>query len=64
MIFIYNDVSFCFSFDSAWYILGQQNVAKFNEDVKNTINIHMGLIRLSEFSSDLLITFNDPINIQ
>lgn len=50
-------------FDNAWYILGQQNVAKFNEDVKNTINIHMGLIRLSEFSSDILITFNDPINI-
>ncbi|VDI68919.1 ubiquitin conjugation factor E4 B, partial [Mytilus galloprovincialis] len=51
-------------FDSAWYILGQQNVAKFNEVAKNTISIHMGLIRLSEFESDILITFNDPVNIE
>ncbi|XP_063410107.1 ran guanine nucleotide release factor-like [Mytilus trossulus] len=50
-------------FDSAWYILGQQDVAKFNEAAKNTISIHMGLIRLSEFESDILITFNDPVNI-
>lgn len=57
------DKILCEHFDSVWYVIGQQNVAKFNENVKNTIDIHMGLIRLSEFSSDVLITFNDPVNI-
>ncbi|KAJ8320118.1 hypothetical protein KUTeg_001705 [Tegillarca granosa] len=48
---------------SAWYVLGQQNIAKYNEAAKNQINIHMGLFRLPDFTTDILITFNDPVII-
>ncbi|XP_060073465.1 ran guanine nucleotide release factor-like [Ylistrum balloti] len=49
--------------ESARYVLGQQKVSKFKEDSKNTINIHMGLFRIPEFTSDILVTFNDPVMI-
>ncbi|XP_033724677.1 ran guanine nucleotide release factor-like [Pecten maximus] len=48
---------------SARYVLGQQKVSKFKEDFKNTINIHMGLFRILEFTTDILVTFNDPVMI-
>ncbi|KAK3105056.1 hypothetical protein FSP39_016266 [Pinctada imbricata] len=48
---------------AAYYIQGKQNVAKFNESAKNTVEIHMGLFRLPQFESDILVTFNDPVNI-
>ncbi|KAL3862021.1 hypothetical protein ACJMK2_008024 [Sinanodonta woodiana] len=48
---------------SAWYILGEQNIAKFNETAKNTVQIHMGLFRLPDVTTDILVTLNDPINI-
>ncbi|XP_048770167.2 ran guanine nucleotide release factor-like isoform X2 [Ostrea edulis] len=46
--------------DSAYYILGQQNISKFNEAAKNTVNMHIGLFRISSFTSDILVTFNNP----
>ncbi|XP_023931500.1 ran guanine nucleotide release factor, partial [Lingula anatina] len=46
-----------------WYLKGCQRVAKFNEDAKNTVEIHMALFRLPQFDSDILVTFNNPLEI-
>ncbi|XP_069555045.1 ran guanine nucleotide release factor [Brachyistius frenatus] len=48
---------------SAWVLTGTQCVSKFNEDARNTVTLHLGLFRLPQFSTDVLITFNDPQNI-
>ncbi|MED6231469.1 hypothetical protein ATANTOWER_017905 [Ataeniobius toweri] len=48
---------------SAWMLNGTQCVSKFNEDARNTVAIHLGLFRLPQFSTDILITFNDPQSI-
>ena len=50
--------------DNAYYVLGQQNVSKFNEAAKNTVDMHIGLFRLSKFASDILVTFNNPTLIK
>ena len=48
----------------AYYISGQQKIAKFNEAARNTVNIHMGVFRVPEFSTDIVVSFNDPVNIE
>uniref|UniRef100_A0A8C5MHX9 Ran guanine nucleotide release factor n=1 Tax=Leptobrachium leishanense TaxID=445787 RepID=A0A8C5MHX9_9ANUR len=48
---------------SAWALTGLQQVAKFNEEALNTVNIYLVLCRLPHYSTDLLVTFNDPIVI-
>ncbi|KAJ7996088.1 hypothetical protein DPEC_G00233450 [Dallia pectoralis] len=48
---------------SAWLLTGTQCVAKFNEEAKNTVTIYLGLFRLPQFSTDVLVTFNDPLSI-
>uniref|UniRef100_A0A3Q1GN58 Ran guanine nucleotide release factor n=1 Tax=Acanthochromis polyacanthus TaxID=80966 RepID=A0A3Q1GN58_9TELE len=48
---------------SAWMLTGTQCVSKFNEDARNTVTLHLGLLRLQQFSTDVLITFNDPQSI-
>ncbi|XP_029525975.1 ran guanine nucleotide release factor isoform X1 [Oncorhynchus nerka] len=48
---------------SAFLLTGTQCVAKFNEEAKNTVTIHLGLFRLPQFSTDVLVTFNDPLSI-
>ncbi|XP_054900571.1 ran guanine nucleotide release factor isoform X2 [Poeciliopsis prolifica] len=48
---------------SAWTLKGTQCVSKFNEEARNTVGIHLGLLRLPQFSTDILITFNDPQSI-
>ncbi|KAJ8401741.1 hypothetical protein AAFF_G00377120 [Aldrovandia affinis] len=48
---------------SAFLLTGTQHVSKFNEEAKNTVNIHLGLFRLPQFSTDILLTFNDPVSI-
>ncbi|XP_067879764.1 ran guanine nucleotide release factor [Heterodontus francisci] len=45
---------------SAWLLTGRQRVAKFAEQARNTVNIHLVLFRLPQYSTDILITFNDP----
>ncbi|XP_048476046.1 ran guanine nucleotide release factor [Rhincodon typus] len=45
---------------SAWLLSGRQQVAKFNEQARNTVTIHLALFRLPQYSTDILITFNDP----
>uniref|UniRef100_A0A1A7X3R8 Ran guanine nucleotide release factor n=1 Tax=Iconisemion striatum TaxID=60296 RepID=A0A1A7X3R8_9TELE len=48
---------------SAWMLTGTQCVSKFNEEARNTVTIHLGVFRLPQFSTDVLITFNDPQSI-
>lgn len=43
-----------------WMLTGTQSVSKFNEEARNTVTIHLGLFRLPQFSTDILVTFNDP----
>ncbi|KAM8874825.1 ran guanine nucleotide release factor [Spinachia spinachia] len=45
---------------SAWTLTGTQRVSKFNEQARNTVRLHLGLFRLARFSTDVLVTFNDP----
>ncbi|XP_075062521.1 ran guanine nucleotide release factor [Mixophyes fleayi] len=48
---------------SAWALTGHQLVAKFNEQAQNTVTIFMALLRMPQHSTDLLVTFNDPVAI-
>ncbi|KAM6450104.1 ran guanine nucleotide release factor isoform 1-T1 [Liasis olivaceus] len=45
---------------SAWQLTGRQQVAKFNEEAKNDVTVHLVLLRLPQYRTDLLVTFNDP----
>ncbi|XP_069502307.1 ran guanine nucleotide release factor [Ambystoma mexicanum] len=45
---------------SAWFLTGRQLVSKFNEEARNTVNIYMCLLRLPQFATEVLLTFNDP----
>lgn len=47
----------------AWTLTGAQRVAKFNEEAQNTVSVHLGVLRLPQFSTDVLVTFNDPQSI-
>ncbi|XP_077326797.1 ran guanine nucleotide release factor [Lithobates pipiens] len=51
------------SCSSAWALTGHQLVSKFNEQAQNTVTIHMALFRMPQYSTDLLVTFNDPVAI-
>ena len=48
---------------SAWMLTGTQSVSKFNEDARNAVTLHLGVFRLPQFSTEVLITFNDPQSI-
>ncbi|XP_064611266.1 ran guanine nucleotide release factor-like [Liolophura sinensis] len=48
---------------SVWQLSGRQNVAKFHDTAENIVNVHMGVIRLTEYRTDIVITFNDPVLI-
>ncbi|KAM9310996.1 ran guanine nucleotide release factor [Gastrophryne carolinensis] len=48
---------------SAWTLTGHQLVSKFNEQAHNTVAINMALFRMPQYSTDLLVTFNDPVAI-
>ncbi|KAM3821845.1 ran guanine nucleotide release factor [Vipera latastei] len=45
---------------SSWQLVGHQQVAKFNEEAKNDVSVHLVLLRLPQYGTDLLVTFNDP----
>ncbi|XP_070582639.1 ran guanine nucleotide release factor [Erythrolamprus reginae] len=46
---------------SAWKLTCRQDIAKFNEEARNTVCVHLVLLRLPQYETDLLITFNNPI---
>lgn len=48
---------------SAWMLSGTQRVSKFNEGAANVVTVHLGLYRLPQFSTDVLVSFNDPLSI-
>ncbi|XP_066484937.1 ran guanine nucleotide release factor [Tiliqua scincoides] len=45
---------------SAWCLTTCQLVAKFNEKAKNKVTVHLVLLRLPQYGTDLLLTFNNP----
>ncbi|KAM6921952.1 ran guanine nucleotide release factor [Xenentodon cancila] len=47
----------------AWICTGTQCVSKFNEEAMNTVSVHLAVLRLPQFSTDVLVTFNDPQSI-
>ncbi|XP_067930893.1 ran guanine nucleotide release factor-like [Watersipora subatra] len=42
---------------------GIQSVSKFKDTARNTVEVHMALLRLPQFTSDILLTFNNPLHI-
>ncbi|XP_033026350.1 ran guanine nucleotide release factor [Lacerta agilis] len=48
---------------SAWGLTARQLVAKFDEEAKNEVTLHLVLLRLPQYGTDLLLTFNNPTYI-
>ncbi|KAM9749849.1 RANGRF [Cervus elaphus hippelaphus] len=44
----------------AWLLSGQQQVAKENQQVAKYVTLHQALLRLPQYQTDLLLTFNQP----
>ncbi|VCW79219.1 unnamed protein product [Gulo gulo] len=44
----------------AWVLSGKQQVAKENHQVAKDVTVHQALLRLPQYQTDLLLTFNDP----
>ncbi|XP_031564809.1 ran guanine nucleotide release factor-like isoform X2 [Actinia tenebrosa] len=49
----------------AWLLRGRQLVSKFKEgnEAKNVVEISLALFRLPQYSTDIVVTFNNPTNI-
>eukprot|EP01137_Pigoraptor_chileana_P030707 Opistho-2@17571 len=47
----------------AFLLEGFQGIAKYNEAAVNTVRICMCVVRLPQFATDCLVTFNDPVAI-
>ena len=50
---------------SCHYLTGTQKIAKFNESVEesNLVRVQLVLYRLQEYGTDLVVTYNDPVQI-
>lgn len=44
----------------AWILSGKQQVAKENQQVAKCVTLHQALLRLPQYQTDLLLTFNQP----
>ncbi|XP_075417027.1 ran guanine nucleotide release factor [Tenrec ecaudatus] len=44
----------------AWILSGKQQVAKENQQVAKEVTLHQALLRLAQYHTDLLLTFNQP----
>lgn len=44
----------------AWFLSGKQQVAKENQQVAKDVTLHQALLRLPQYQTDLLLTFNQP----
>lgn len=44
----------------AWVLSGKQQVAKENQQVAKDVTLHQALLRLPQYQTDLLLTFNQP----
>lgn len=52
------------SCDSVYYLVSQNQIAKYHEEAKNLVNLHLALFRFKAFETDILISFNDPVYIK
>ena len=43
-----------------WLLQGSQLTAKFNEATKTTVKLHLIVLRLPKYGTDVLITMNSP----
>lgn len=48
---------------SCWGLTGVQQVAKFKDEDKNTVCVHVAVIRLPCVDSDIVVHFNQPLQI-
>lgn len=48
---------------SCWLISGVQHVAKFKEHARNTVAVHMAIVRLPHVDTDLVIHYNQPLEL-
>ncbi|KAM8813805.1 ran guanine nucleotide release factor [Rhynchonycteris naso] len=46
--------------EEAWVLSGTQQVAKENRQVAKDVTLHLALLRLPQYQTDLLLTFNQP----
>lgn len=44
----------------AWVLSGKQQVAKENQQVAKDVAVHQALLRLPQYETDVLLTFNQP----
>nr|XP_004663210.2 ran guanine nucleotide release factor [Jaculus jaculus] len=44
----------------AWVLSGKQQIAKENQQVAKDITLHQALLRMPQYQTDLLLTFNQP----
>ncbi|XP_023048922.2 ran guanine nucleotide release factor [Piliocolobus tephrosceles] len=44
----------------AWVVSGKQQIAKENQQVAKDVTLHQALLRLPQYQTDLLLTFNQP----
>nr|AAF29129.1 HSPC165 [Homo sapiens] len=44
----------------AWVLSGKQQIAKENQQVAKDVTLHQALLRLPQYQTDLLLTFNQP----
>ncbi|KAM9208574.1 ran guanine nucleotide release factor [Dugong dugon] len=45
----------------AWVLSGKQQVVKENHQVAKEVTLHQALLRLTQYQTDLLLTFNQPL---
>ncbi len=48
---------------SGWLLSGTQTVSKFNKPDKSTIKILLSVLRLPAHTTDILVSFNCPIEL-
>ncbi|XP_007950422.2 ran guanine nucleotide release factor [Orycteropus afer afer] len=44
----------------AWALAGKQQIAKENQQVAKEVTVHQALLRLTQYQTDVLLTFNQP----
>lgn len=48
---------------TVYFVRGIQNVAKFNEEAVNHVELVMAVVRLEKVETDLIISLNAPIQV-
>lgn len=48
---------------TCWLISGVQQVAKFKEQARNTLAVHIAVLRLPHVETDIVIHYNQPLEL-